>query len=232
MRDGGRFTQKSHYPLCWPLVCLFCLMAIPVLTSELQLNEQSLRQAEHKYGPDSRQRLEAWQNLLRQEATGDDRTKLEQVNRFFNRIPFIEDAIHWQQNDYWATPFEFLASGGGDCEDFAIAKYFTLVSLGVDENKLTLTYVKALNLNQAHMVLAYYAAPAAEPLILDSLNASIEPSSKRTDLLPVYSLNASGLWLAKQRGKGKLIGESSRLQRWQDLLERMTDEFNHPKEKP
>ena len=232
MRAGGLFTKTSRHPLCWLLACLFCLLALPVLTGELQLNEQSLHRAEQQYGPDSRQRLQAWQNLLKQEKTGDDRAKLEQVNRFFNRIPFIEDTIHWQQNDYWATPFEFLASGGGDCEDFAIAKYFTLVSLGVDENKLTLTYVKALKLNQAHMVLAYYSAPTAEPLLLDSLSASIEPSSNRPDLLPVYSLNASGLWLAKQRGKGKLIGESSKLQRWQDLLERMTDEFNHPEEKP
>ena len=207
-------------------------MAMPVLTGELLLSEHSLRLAAEKYGPASRQRLQDWQNLLNQGQEDDDQAKLDRVNHFFNRLQFVEDAIHWQQHDYWATPFEFLASGGGDCEDFAIAKYFTLVSLGVDENKLTLTYVKALKLRQAHMVLAYYTAPTAEPLLLDSLSDSIEPSSRRTDLLPVYSLNATGLWLAKQRGKGKLIGASSRLQRWQDLLDRMTDEFNHPEEKP
>lgn len=225
-------TRIFRQWFCWPFACLFWLMAIPVLTDELLLSEPSLRLAEQKYGPASRQRLQAWLNLLSQGQEDDDQVKLERVNRFFNQIQFVEDSIHWQQHDYWATPFEFLASGGGDCEDFAIAKYFTLVSLGVDENKLTLTYVKALKLHQAHMVLAYYKAPAAEPLLLDSLSDSIEPSSRRTDLLPVYSLNATGLWLAKQRGKGKLIGASHRLQRWQDLLKRMADEFNHPEETP
>lgn len=41
--------------------------------------------------------------------------------------------------------------------------------------------------------------------------------------MPIYSFNGSALWLAKQRGRGKLVGSSSRLQRWQDLLERMPD---------
>ena len=59
---------------------------------------------------------------------------------------FIDDIIHWNKVDYWATPIEFLASHGGDCEDFAIAKYFTLIQLGIPEEQLTLTYVKALRL--------------------------------------------------------------------------------------
>ena len=85
-----------------------------------------------------------------------DLEKLEKVNRFFNQVNFVSDAIHWQKKDYWATPIEFLASDGGDCEDFALAKYFTLKMLGVPEKKLNLTYVKAWKLNQSHMVLTYY----------------------------------------------------------------------------
>ncbi len=158
--------------------------------------------------------------------------KLERVNHFFNNIPFIADTIHWGKEDYWATPVEFLASDGGDCEDFAIAKYFTLISLGVAENQLTLTYVKALRLNQAHMVLTYYPAPGKEPLVLDNLVDTIAPSSKRTDLLPVYSFNGAGLWLAKQRERGKMLGDSSRLKRWQDLLNRMTEEFQKDEDAP
>ena len=203
------------------------LVAAPVYTGEqLVLPERTLEQAEKQYGPGARKRLLAWQELLRTDRADSDRAKIERVNRFFNRLNFVDDALHWHKADYWATPVEFLASEGGDCEDFAIAKYFTLLDLGIDEHKLTLTYVKALKLNQAHMVLTYYPSPKAEPLVLDNLVEAILPSSERTDLLPVYSLNGSGLWLARQRGRGKMVGDSSRLQRWQEMLARMTKEFN------
>ena len=193
---------------------------------QLVLPERTLEQAEKQYGPGARKRLLAWQELLRTDRADSDRAKIERVNRFFNRLNFVDDALHWHKADYWATPVEFLASEGGDCEDFAIAKYFTLLDLGIDEHKLTLTSVKALKLNQAHMVLTYYPSPKAEPLVLDNLVEAILPSSERTDLLPVYSLNGSGLWLARQRGRGKMVGDSSRLQRWQEMLARMTKEFN------
>jgi predicted transglutaminase-like cysteine proteinase len=98
--------------------------------------------------------------------------------------------------------------------------------MGVQESKLNLTYVKALSLNQAHMVLTYYEKPGAEPLVLDNLVGDIKPASKRTDLLPVYSFNGSGLWIAKQRGRGQLVGKSDRLSRWQELLDRMPQGLN------
>ena len=195
------------------------------------ISEQTLQRIERQYGPDARKRLKDWQALLA-DNQGSDRNKLERINRFFNTLTFVDDAIHWQTNDYWATPIEFLASQGGDCEDFAIAKYFSLMELGIAEEKLALTYVKALRLNQAHMVLTYYASPGAEPLVLDNLNGAILPASKRPDLLPVYSLNGSGLWLAKQRGKGKLIGSSDRLQRWREMLDRFSEEIQQDKETP
>jgi len=214
-----------------PLLFLVAVAA-PVLTGEsFVISERTLRLMEQRYGADARQRLLDWQNLI-QTTEGDDRTKLERVNRFFNGMDFVDDAVHWQQPDYWATPVEFLASRGGDCEDFAIAKFFTLIKLGINEDRLTLTYVKAVRLNQAHMVLTYYPAPGAEPLVLDNLAETILPSSQRTDLLPVYSLNGSGLWLAKQRGKGKLIGNSDRLKRWRGLLDRMSGEMEQDEETP
>ncbi len=54
-------------------------------------------------------------------------------------------------------PLEFLGSNAGDCEDFTIAKYFSLLELGVSDKKLRLVYVKTIELNQFHMVLAYYS---------------------------------------------------------------------------
>ena len=227
MDRGALRSLPPRLPAILSALLLAAVVAAPVYTGEqLVLPERTLEQAEKQYGPGARKRLLAWQELLRTDRTDNDRAKIERVNRFFNRLNFVDDALHWHKADYWATPVEFLASEGGDCEDFAIAKYFTLLDLGIDEHKLTLTYVKALKLNQAHMVLTYYPSPKAEPLVLDNLVEAILPSSERTDLLPVYSLNGSGLWLARQRGRGKMVGDSSRLQRWQEMLARMTKEFN------
>jgi len=216
----------------WLLLLLLVVTAAPVGTEEtFVINERTLRLMEKRYGTGARTRLLGWQNLI-QTTGGDDRAQLERVNLFFNAMAFVDDDIHWQKADYWATPIEFLASEGGDCEDFAIAKYFTLIKLGIAEERLTLTYVKAMRLNKAHMVLTYYPSPGAEPLVLDNLIETIQPSSQRTDLLPVYSLNGSGLWLAKQRGKGKMIGDSDRLKRWRELLDRMTNEMEQEEEAP
>ncbi len=177
------------------------------------------------FGPQARKKLLAWVELINTDNSRDDLAKLKKVNRFFNRIRFVDDILHWQQKDYWATPVEFISSGAGDCEDFAIAKYFTLKALGVAESRLNITYVKAVKLNQAHMVLTYYKKPGAEPLIIDNLVDKILPASKRRDLLPVYSFNGSGLWLAKQRGRGKKVGSSSGLARWKNMLQRLPDEL-------
>lgn len=209
------------------LVAAFFACVMPAFTDSLfQLTEKTLAQAEKKYGPEARRRLTTWVELLRENNTRTERQKLELVNTFLNELPFIDDALHWQREDYWATPVEFLASSGGDCEDFSIAKYFSLRLLGIEDEKMSLTYVKAVNLNQAHMVLTYFKSPGAVPLVLDNLTNSILPADKRNDLLPIYSFNGSGLWLAKQRGKGKQVGGSDRLGKWRQLLKRMPEEMN------
>ncbi|EXF47358.1 periplasmic protein-like protein [Pseudomonas sp. BAY1663] len=182
--------------------------------------------AEQRYGPldEARNRIEAWRDLLDQAAALDEREKLDQVNRFFNRhIAFSDDMHVWQQEDYWATPVEALLKGAGDCEDYALAKYFTLRRLGIPSERMRITYVKALRLNQAHMVLTYYPSPAADPLVLDNIDGVIRPASQRNDLLPVYAFNAEGLFLPGATG-GKRSGDSKRLSRWQDVLLKMRAE--------
>ena len=82
------------------------------------------------------------------------------------------------------------------------------------------------------MVLTYYPETGTEPLVLDNLVDAIEPSSKRTDLLPIYSFNASGLWAAKQRGKGEIIGEARRVKPWRELLARVIEEVHQKQGNP
>ncbi len=205
-------------------VAALCVAGTVFTAGNFSVDRQLLQQAEKKYGREAYQRLVAWEELIARDRIRHDREKLEKVNRFFNeRIRFAADHEVWGVEDYWATPVEFLAKGAGDCEDFAISKYFTLKAMGVDDDKLRITYVKALRYNIHHMVLTYYSDPEAEPLVLDNLVDSIDHASRRTDLMPILSFNGSGLWLAKQRGKGKLAGKSNRLRLWQDLLQKMSE---------
>lgn len=205
------------------LTLILCLINIGQSNSLFTLPQDLLNSAQTQYGESAKRRLLSWQALIRENSELTDREKLEKVNTFFNQMQFIDDITHWKKSDYWATPVEFLSSGGGDCEDFSLAKYFTIKALGVSETKINMTYVKAVHLNQAHMVVTYFNTPGAIPLVLDNINGSILPATMRQDLVPVYSFNGSGLWLAKSRGKGQKVGNSDRLRRWRTLLSRMPD---------
>lgn len=187
----------------------------------LELSKTLLNYINDRFGEAATQRLVAWQSLANSDPTKATSVKLNEVNTFFNQAAFVSDQKHWGTEDYWATPVELLATNAGDCEDYSIAKYFTLKEMGIPEEKLKITYVKALELNQAHMVLAYYEQPESEPLILDNLITEIKPASKRNDLLPVYSFNGEGLWLSRFKGnKQKRIGGPDQLDNWLDMMTR------------
>lgn len=154
-------------------------------------------------------------------------TRLQKVNEFFNRkIIYFEDQEIWSLSDYWATPLESLSKGKGDCEDYVIAKYFALRNMNIPDTQLRLIYVKARiggpasDIQQAHMVLAYYASAEAEPVVLDNLISDIRPASRRTDLFPVFSFNSQGVFTGTAANAALGPGGASRLSRWQDLLER------------
>jgi len=196
-----------------------------VSATGLTFGEELLRWMESRYGTAARDRVVALQELVVDGQSIGERSKLDRVNAFFNRVGYASDYARWDQKDYWATPFEVLGLNSADCEDYAIAKYFTLVSMGVDEERLRITYVKSIELNEAHMVLAYYSAPAAEPLILDNLTPRIAPAGERTDLIPVYSFNGADLWLAINREQGKKVGNADRLSRWRGYQKRLMQQM-------
>ncbi|MBL1319815.1 MAG: transglutaminase-like cysteine peptidase [Methylophaga sp.] len=215
------FTLHFH-KLRFSLTALLCLIISVPIVAELNITEVLLKKIEAKYSASARQRVELWQELIDSSQNLTDAEKLEKVNQFFNsKVMFVSDMAVWNKEDYWATPLEFLSKGAGDCEDYSIAKYFTLKELGVDEQKLRITYVKAVNLNQAHMVLTYFENKRAIPLVLDNLDIEIKPANLRKDLIPVYSFNGDGLWLAKARGDGNRVGNASRLSLWEELAARM-----------
>lgn len=193
------------------------------LTSALGVDFVRLRDiVVSRFGNNPMPLFSEWQKTLTDARKLSETDKLRRINDFFNRrIAFDDDMSIWGQSDYWATPSELIGQGRGDCEDFSIGKYYSLIDAGISANKLRLVYVKATvngvdgPILQAHMVLAYYATPNADPMVLDNLNPGILPASRRADLTPIFSFNSAGLW----QGTGNLSSKSN-LSRWQDLLAR------------
>jgi predicted transglutaminase-like cysteine proteinase len=210
-------------------------LALLVLGSiSLAWDVQRLMAAGQRRGSVGVNAAKALVELLNYLGTVDDPIKLATANIFFNRrILFRDDMETWGQLDYWASPLETMVKGQGDCEDYAIAKYFSLLAAGMEPMRLRLVYVRAnLGADQpsvAHMVLAYYpSGPAGggalvtDPWILDNLISEIRPASQRPDLTPVFSFSVEGLW---QGTTTYSAGDPlARLSRWRDVLAKASEE--------
>lgn len=225
MKGFLRLKEHRHGSVLAVLFFTVLWLGVAIAFAErIDLTDEVVAWAKQMYGDDAGKRVESWRSLMQDNHDTGEVEKLKLVNDFFNQIPYQSDSILWDQKDYWATPLELLVREGGDCEDYSIAKYFTLKEMGVADEKLRIMYVKAVELNQSHMVLTYYPNPSAIPKVLDNLNPQLLSASRRMDLTPVYSFNADGLWLAKSLGKGKKVGSSKRLSLWQEVKKRMRQE--------
>ncbi|TVO39325.1 transglutaminase-like cysteine peptidase [Vibrio algivorus] len=225
-------TKSAFLSFSLTACLFFILLIISVRASALTDVEQKIITFSHEhFGQRAGLRIKAWLELTHHLQNQSLPLQLSEVNNFFNQLVFIDDIKLWGEDDYWATPVQFLNAGGGDCEDFSIAKYYTLRELGVDDEKLRLIYVKSLTLNQFHMVLAYYETPSSMPLILDNIDGEIKPASQRSDLVPVYSFNATNLWITKGGVTGSQsvpAGNVSNLSMWQKLRKRSQHDTHHP----
>jgi predicted transglutaminase-like cysteine proteinase len=219
---------------CLASLVLAAIAAFAELGFSRSLTPGLIAHRERQFGNGARDRLVGWQAFVRNTgATSGEALRqpvedklLLAVNRFFNRLPEVTDLRHWGVEDYWATPSETLGSNGADCEDFAIAKYFTLKELGVPIVRLRLVYAKTTRSREAHMVLAYYRDPGADPLILDNLVGSIESASDRPDLIPVYTFNDEDL-LWPQAGAPTIRLEATSSRRWKDVLDKLQRELTY-----
>ncbi|MFT3666278.1 transglutaminase-like cysteine peptidase [Piscinibacter sp.] len=228
----------SSLPLPWPwlrrLVAAALGCALLAASVGQAWDRDRMTQAAQRLGPQAVAAVKALQPLLAEAARGEETQLLVAVNDFFNRrIAFADDLAVWGENDHWASPLETLARGQGDCEDYAIAKYFSLLAAGVPVGRLRLVYVRARigapggadAVSQAHMVLAWYAQPGAEPLILDNLVAELRPASQRPDLTPVFSFNSEGLW--QGTGSASAGDPVNRLSRWREVIAKARAEGFH-----
>jgi predicted transglutaminase-like cysteine proteinase len=218
-------SHSAIFRKCLALGLLFLFLPVP--HAALPNVEKMLQLAQARYGTAAVLAVNQWREAVSGAKNLPESEQVSRINEFFNRkIAFVDDVEVWGKADYWATPLEALGQGRGDCEDFAIAKYVSLRSLGVPLDRLRLTYVRAQigGTSQAHMVLAYYPSPKAEPLILDNLIGDIRPASHRNDLFPVFSFNSQGLWVGSGPSEKASGNATARLSRWRDLIARMRAE--------
>jgi len=187
-------------------------------TAEFTIADGMLTKIEKEYGSFAPKRALALLKMMNSAKDLDEKAKLEKVNDFFNGTPYHSDQSVWGVSDYWATRLQFIGKDKGDCEDYVIAKYFTLKELGVPTSKLYMTYAKSLKFKVAHMVLTYYETPKSIPLVLDNYNFKILPANQRDDLLPVYSFSGDDLFNAKQAQLGKMLPAVTKQTRaWDEL---------------
>lgn len=204
-------------------VCLLVLLYSNQQNAQPFADGKMLSRLSNNYSIEAERRGKALNGLIAKLEKKEVSYQLTEVNRFFNQFNYKDDMKMWGKEDYWATPEEFIGVNAGDCEDYVVAKYFVLRSLGVSDKHLYLTYVKALKENRAHMVLSYFKSPNSTPLILDNYNPRILPADQRRDLLPVYSFNAKSLFLTNaSAGLGQsLPSDKIKNSKWKDLLNRI-----------
>jgi len=167
------------------------------------------------------QRFTAWENLIHHSLGKTEQEKIQSVNDFFNKMDWVSDKKLWNKTDYWATPIESLIRNAGDCEDFSIAKYFTLLALDIPFERLRINYVKMAD-QQNHMVLSYYPSLDSAPLILDNINKNLLTKSERSDLTFMFSFNSEGLWLSEN--KMIAIDDENSLNHWNSMMKRIEKE--------
>jgi predicted transglutaminase-like cysteine proteinase len=202
-------------------------LAVAATVPAVAWDATRMQAAAQRLGPRALAAMGPLQALLSAALAADDGERLLRINRFFNqRIAFRPDLEVWGAEDHWASPLEALAQGQGDCEDFAIAKYASLLAVGVPRERLRLVYVRAVLPGQQgaqpHKVLAYQAGIGADPLILDNLQPEVLPAAQRPDLTPVFSFNDEGLW--QGTGSTRAGDPLARLSRWREVWSRAQGE--------
>ena len=130
-----------------------------------------------------------------------------QVNEMMNRTKYISDSKNWGKSDYWATPIEFLTRGG-DCEDFAIAKYVALRALGVPENLMRIAIVQDEQKNIPHAILIIYSERGS--FVLDNQIKQMRSTQSIAHYKPIFSINRHAWWLHSKPSPTKTIVASAR----------------------
>ena len=184
------------------ILFLLYLVTITYASEYPYYSVQDFLQVEKNSGKTAKNRAMNYQKQVNKFKTYNKTKQLNVVNNYLNQLLPQYDDIMQKKEDYWATPKEFLALGYGDCEDYVIIKYFTLIKLGFDKDKLFFTTVY-------HMVLSYFKNKGQAPLVLDNLSFRILSLQTRTDIKADVFINSQGVFKIKKNNLLKKIAHTS-----------------------
>lgn len=162
------------------------LSAFTKWTSVMKRFEQQMQTAQMS------PQIQAWKVKLQSLKNSNTRDQIAAVNDYINYVSYIEDSRNYGTSDKWATPIEFFAKGG-DCEDFAIAKYASLRALGFSTDQLRIAIVQDKIKNIPHAVLIVYTEDGT--YVLDNQDKRLRNIAEVTRYKPVFSINATYWWL-------------------------------------
>jgi len=145
---------------------------------------------------------EAAQKLLAIVAIGrthTGRARIGMINREVNlaikQIP-MDESKPWDPGlaVRWSAPLESLASGSGDCKDYAIIKYVALIAAGVAPEDLNLVVVQDLavrNEHNGHVVVAVHVD--GRWLVLDNRWLALAQDDELPRFVPKYLIDHNGV---------------------------------------
>ncbi|MEA2111024.1 MAG: transglutaminase-like cysteine peptidase [Campylobacterota bacterium] len=201
------------------LLLLGLFSALLTAASPFGFSKKELFDIHVKYSNISLNRINEFNQKLEQFKTFSKSKQLLHVNNYLNTFLPQYDAVIDKQEEHYKTPKEFLSIGYGDCEDYVIIKYFTLVELGFNAKKLFFAPVLERYSGYHHMVLLYYADVSTPPLVLDNLSFRILHVNERIDLKPFECYNTTGYYKIDSNGKKVKIKKRNKL--FESLLKRI-----------
>jgi len=172
-----------------------------------------------EYDPDALRRLDDFADRLARLRALEPARRMNELNTYVNGYRSEYDGVIHRREEYWATPREFLIAGYGDCEEYAMTKYFALLELGQDPQSLCLGIVRDRYSGGGHMVLLIFENALPSPLVLDNLSFKILPMSQRSDLTFESCFDAAGRYTIDASGRKKGIGGKER--RFENLIKRI-----------
>jgi len=102
----------------------------------------------------------------------------------------MSDLAKFGVPDVWTTPLMTFATGTGDCEDYAIAKYVALSEAGIATEDLRLVIVHDRRVSEDHAVVA--ARVDGRWLILDNRHMNLLTDMQVRNVTPLLALSSDG----------------------------------------
>ncbi len=154
---------------------------------------------------------QSWDGFIARLGKESPSSQLQLTNHFFNQnLRYTEERV-----DRWLLLDDFLAAGKGDCEDFAIGKYQTLLFKGFRAEEFSFIYAVQRGSGQAHIALQHNPSQS----LLDSITDELTPLEERNDLQPILAFTTNEFQLLNNKKK-LTLPERNLLSQWQRIIYR------------